>query len=246
MTALLASVCSAAEAEIAVSAGADLIDLKDPATGALGALPPATVVECVQRVAGRRPVSATIGDVRADAAQVTDGVARTAAAGVDLVKVGLFGAGPWRACLDALADYAPRVVVVLFCDQRVGFDMLLDLAALGFAGAMIDTADKRGGGLTAHMARDELVAFTRTCRQHGLLSGLAGSLRLADIEQLLPVAPDYLGFRTALCLQGERRSALDRTAVAAVRSAIPRVARLPIPMRSAPGSPADDRTAVRP
>lgn len=243
---MLASVCSAAEAEIAVSAGADLIDLKDPATGALGALPPATIAECVRQIAGRRPVSATIGDIGADAAQVTAGVARTAAAGVDLVKVGLFGTGPWRTCLEALSDYAPRVVVVLFCDQRAGFDMLPDLAAVGFAGAMIDTADKGSGGLTGHMTRGELVTFTRSCRQLGLLSGLAGSLRLADIDRLLPVAPDYLGFRTALCRQGERRSGLDSEAVAGVRSAIPRVARPPVRSWSGSGSPAGDRAAARP
>ena len=39
MTALLASVRSVAEAELALAGGADVIDLKDPSQGALGALP---------------------------------------------------------------------------------------------------------------------------------------------------------------------------------------------------------------
>lgn len=245
MTAMLASVCSATEAEIAFAAGADLIDLKDPAAGALGALPAATITDCVQRIAGRRPVSATIGDVTADVTRVAARVVSTLATGVDLVKVGLFGAGPWRTCLEALADHAPRIVVVLFCDQRIGFDMLPDLARVGFAGAMIDTADKRSGSLTAHMTHPELIAFTRQCHDLGLLSGLAGSLRLTDIAPLLPVAPDYLGFRTALCARGERRCALDRLAVSRVRSAIPAVAATSIVQRLGLAYPAAGRAAAR-
>ncbi len=41
MTRLLVSVRSAAEAEIALSAGADLIDVKEPSRGSLGAADPA-------------------------------------------------------------------------------------------------------------------------------------------------------------------------------------------------------------
>ena len=42
MTLFLASVRDVAEAETALLAGADIIDLKDPAQGALGAVDPAT------------------------------------------------------------------------------------------------------------------------------------------------------------------------------------------------------------
>ena len=57
---MLASVTSVAEAEAALAAGADLIDLKEPARGALGALDLDTVVAIVAAVGGRRPVSATV------------------------------------------------------------------------------------------------------------------------------------------------------------------------------------------
>ncbi len=54
MTLFLASVRDAAEAEMAIGAGADIIDLKDPGQGALGALAPDTIAACVRRVAGTR------------------------------------------------------------------------------------------------------------------------------------------------------------------------------------------------
>ena len=63
MTMMLASVRSLDEALFALEAGADLIDLKEPSHGALGALDHAAVRVCVQAIGGRRPVSATIGDI---------------------------------------------------------------------------------------------------------------------------------------------------------------------------------------
>ena len=62
LTLFLASVRDAEEAELALRAGADIVDLKDPEQGALGALTPDTIAACVKQVAGRAPVSATIGD----------------------------------------------------------------------------------------------------------------------------------------------------------------------------------------
>lgn len=55
MTALLASVMSPAEGRIALDGGVDIIDIKDPGAGVLGAVEPATLRRIVEQVAGRRP-----------------------------------------------------------------------------------------------------------------------------------------------------------------------------------------------
>ena len=47
MTRMLASVATLQEARLAAECGVDIIDLKNPSTGALGALPTETVVEIV-------------------------------------------------------------------------------------------------------------------------------------------------------------------------------------------------------
>ena len=103
MTGFLASVTSAAEAEIVLAAGADIIDLKDPHRGALGALPSLVIREAVRTVAGRRTVSATTGDLPMQPRVVADAVAEIADLGVDIVKVGLFAGGDPLACIAALA-----------------------------------------------------------------------------------------------------------------------------------------------
>jgi dihydroneopterin aldolase len=62
------------------------------------------------------------------------------------------------------------------------------------------------------------------CRGAGLLVGLAGSLAREDIPPLLQIDPDYLGFRGALCRNGERRQQLDASAFMLIREAIPETA----------------------
>ncbi|MGB9210468.1 MAG: (5-formylfuran-3-yl)methyl phosphate synthase, partial [Pseudolabrys sp.] len=90
MTLLLASVTGSREAELAVTHGADIIDLKDPSQGALGALELSVVCDAVSTIAGRRPTSAVIGDLPMEPGVIAAAVAATAKTGVDFVKVGLF------------------------------------------------------------------------------------------------------------------------------------------------------------
>ncbi|MGH6749891.1 MAG: (5-formylfuran-3-yl)methyl phosphate synthase, partial [Methyloceanibacter sp.] len=90
MTRFLASVRDVAEAETALAAGADIVDLKDPAKGALGALASDDIASCVAAIAGRAELSATVGDLEMDPATVLSAVRTTAATGVGYVKLGLF------------------------------------------------------------------------------------------------------------------------------------------------------------
>lgn len=222
MTALLASVASLAEVRLALAGGVDIIDLKDPGRGALGAWPAARIADAVALVAGRRPVSATGGDLPMEPALLAAAVARTAAAGVDVVKVGFFLGGERRACIRALAGEAARgvrLVAVLFADRDADLDLLPALAEAGFEGAMLDTADKGGRPLRACLGDERLARFTAAARAQGLTAGLAGSLTLDDVAPLLALAPDFLGFRRALCGHSGRDGSLDPAAVAALRAA---------------------------
>jgi uncharacterized protein (UPF0264 family) len=239
MTGMLASVRDPAEAALVLGAGADIVDLKDPRSGALGALPPETIAECVAAIDGRRPVSATVGDLPMVPSIVVPAVARMAALGLDFVKVGLFPGGDVAGSIDALASETAkgaRLVAVMFADRAPDFDLIDRLADRGFTGAMLDTADKHGGGLCDHLDHAALTHFVSRAKACGLITGLAGSLRLDDIPPLLRLGPDYLGFRGALCADGRRGRALDAAAVRAVRAAIDGAAADTATSKSAIGS----------
>ena len=90
MTRMLASVADAAEAEVVLQLGADVIDLKDPRRGALGAVPLDAAREALAVVARRRETSAALGDPPYDEHALA-GARAIAAMGVDTVKLAVDG-----------------------------------------------------------------------------------------------------------------------------------------------------------
>jgi dihydroneopterin aldolase len=223
MTSLLASVTGPAEAAIALDAGADIIDLKDPSAGAFGAVTEAVVRATVRAVAGRRPVSAVTGDLPPDPPLVVPAAQAMAATGVDYVKIGLFAQKGAADCIAALADLArrTRLVAVLFADRAPDFSLLPVLAEAGFHAVMLDTADKSGKRLLDHLDIPALARFVAAAHGAGLRAGLAGALEAPDVPRLLVLRPDILGFRGALCA-GRRAGAIDADATRAIRALIPR------------------------
>jgi uncharacterized protein (UPF0264 family) len=224
MTMMLASVRSLDEALIALEGGADLIDLKEPARGALGALDHAAVRICVQAVGGRRPVSATIGDLPSmDPQMMVEAVERMAATGVDFIKIGFFSHPQASECANALSRLASRtrLIAVMFADEPYDLASADVLSRNRFAGVMLDTAHKTGKTLCEWRTGKELADFVSRGRHSGLLTGLAGSLGREDIPPLLAIGPDYLGFRGALCRDGDRKRILHQEAFATIRAAIP-------------------------
>ena len=227
-TVVLASVRSADEAVLCVEAGPDLIDCKEPLGGALGALPYDVVAAIRQAVPRDIPVSATIGDLIPEPAAITAAVTAMSATGVDYVKIGIFPGGDARAAIETLAPLAGQrfqMVGLLLADCEPDFSLIQVMAHAGFAGVMIDTADKASGSLPSVMTPQGMSCFIETAHGAKLFAGLAGSLRLAHIASLLGLSPDLLGFRGALCRAGDRRGELDRASVEAVREAIPRGSR---------------------
>jgi (5-formylfuran-3-yl)methyl phosphate synthase len=223
MTRFLASVRDCAEAETALAAGADLIDLKDPRRGALGALDTHVIASCRTAIGGRAEISATVGDLPMEPQSVLSAVRATGATGVDYVKLGLFPGGNARGCLDLLSaeTRAVRLILVVFADILPGLDVVSEAASIGAAGVMLDTARKDGRTLLDHLPLEQVAEFVRAARGEGLLAGLAGSLRAADVPALLALKPDLLGFRGALCENGARGAKLEQKACMAIRKLIP-------------------------
>ncbi|MEQ1637402.1 MAG: (5-formylfuran-3-yl)methyl phosphate synthase [Methylococcales bacterium] len=223
MSKLLASVNSLAEAQLVLNIGVDIIDLKQPAQGALGALDLNSVTGIVSSVSGKCPVSATVGDLPMHPEIVFNAVKAMSQTGVDYIKIGFFPGGDWLASvkhLTVLTAQGHALIAVLFADTQPDFTFLHALKTAGFKGVMIDTMDKRLGSLTQILPKNDLITFIRHAKKLDLMSGLAGSLRLEDITGLLPLDADYLGFRGALCEQQQRTASLSASAIRAIKHAL--------------------------
>jgi uncharacterized protein (UPF0264 family) len=210
---VLVSVRDVSEALAAAAAGADVIDLKDPTIGALGGLPVSAirdVLAALRKTHAIQPVSATIGDVPAEARDVIfERVAAVADTGVDLVKVGVAPGSGAVALVHALARCGAPVVPVLFADD--GLDTDLVAAVLGhdaFPALMLDLSGKRGGSVLQRLPRADVERYVAAARARGTLCGIAGALMLDDVPTLRALAPDFAGFRSAVCV-GDRAGVLE-------------------------------------
>jgi (5-formylfuran-3-yl)methyl phosphate synthase len=222
-TRFLASVRDAAEATIALQAGADLIDFKEPSAGSLGAVDLTLLAKAVCFIAGRTKTSATIGDLPMESERLRKAVSSVGATGVDYIKLGVF---PDRRAKAAVAELAPvardhSLILVLFADGMPEFDAVALAAAIGAHGIMLDTMEKNGGSLLDHLEIGEIAQFVSRAREHGLIVGLAGSLKARHVAALLALRPSLLGFRSALCREGARETSIDFEACAGIRSLIP-------------------------
>jgi uncharacterized protein (UPF0264 family) len=214
MTALLVSVRDAAEAEDAVAAGADLLDIKEPRAGSLGAAAPETIAEIIGVVAGRRPLSAALGEL-ANGSLDLNFIAHE----VQFAKLGLAGcanratwAADWQRALGKLPTGIAPVAVVYADWQRAEAPPPGDVIAIGHrAGCramLIDTFDKRGPGLLGLWPLALLEKTIDAARSAEMLVVAGGQITDRDLPVLLPLAPDYIAVRGAVC-RGHRAGSLD-------------------------------------
>ena len=230
MTRLLVSVRDAHEAQIAVDSGADLIDLKEPERGPLGAVDPFVAEECLRMVDGRAPVSLALGELLEFGS--TD--ARQMPLGAAFAKLGLAGCAEhadwqvlWAAARSQFAADTDAVAVI-YADWQAAaapspeevLEAIADSERAGVNGyvcrpcrvVLVDTFDKSAGGLLDHWSIDDLSKFARRVRQTEMLLVLAGSLDHKAIKALLSLEPDYVGVRRAACVGG-RNGRLDASQV---------------------------------
>lgn len=221
---LLVSVRSPSEAAAALAGGADIIDVKEPERGPLGRADDETIRAVLDVVAGRRPVSAALGEL-------VDGESRPNDARLRFVKWGLArceripsgDAGSWRKTLTlelsrrakpqavvvAYADWQcaqapPAHEVVAFACQRPGNVLLVDTYCKEPA-----PRSPARPTLLDWLPASDIAAICKQCRAAKVRVALAGSLTLDEIKEMRFAEPNWFAVRGAVCATGDRRSEIE-------------------------------------
>ena len=222
MTQLLISVKNVEEALLALASGADIIDLKDPNVGALGALDMPTslaILAAIYRHASNQMTSTTVGENHANLNELIAAMQQRAAMAQVILKIAvsdLFYGTNFLVEMRKLVDAGVKIVAVFFADERVDLTLLPIIKRVGFYGAMLDTKHKHKN-LLQTQTKDDLYLFTHFCHQHHLKSGLAGSLQTQHIDSLTELSATYIGFRGGVCDNFERKSDLSGTKILEVK-----------------------------
>jgi uncharacterized protein (UPF0264 family) len=215
---LLISPKNEKEAVEAVAGGADIIDVKNPKEGPLGANFPWIIRRIRQVTPANIEVSCTVGEVPNLPGSMALASLGAAATGVNYIKAGFCGLKTleeavylMRNVTKAAKEYNPAIKVVAsgYADaSRVStVDPLLvpEIAYEAKADiAMLDTAIKDGKSLFTFLTKSQLRSFVDAAHSYGLKVALAGSLQKEDLPEVYALGADVAGVRAAACTLSDR------------------------------------------
>ncbi len=214
---LLVSPKDVEEAKAVIRGNADIIDVKNPKEGSLGANFPwiiKSIRELVEKEKGNgTKMSAAIGDFNYKPGTASLAALGAAAAGAEYIKVGLFKIKTKEEAIDLLSgvvkavkDFDPtkKVVSAFYADyKRINSISPFEIAAIGkevdIDVAMVDTGVKDGKTTLEFLNEEELRRFVSESRALGLETALAGSLKFEDVPTIKRIEPDIIGVRGMVC-----------------------------------------------
>lgn len=211
---LLVSVRDAAEAAWVARTDVAIVDVKEPRNGSLGSASPEVLRDVANVVAGRKPLSAALGELHDDDVCVR---CRDLPAEYAFAKIGLASMAQlsdwrerWR---DAIAQVPARCasVAVVYADWQTCFapspsEILEVGSTLGCRALLVDTYDKSRGGLFARFAAEELRFLFECANALGMRTVAAGSLSLDAALHCRALGANLVAARGALCGAGRESS----------------------------------------
>lgn len=201
---LLVSVRSVEEANLAGELGVDLIDLKEPRLGSLGATSPDIWQAVVAKWHTQTRVSLALGEL--PQVSCVDQVPGE----TDSVKIGLAGCSRrpcWQQELSTLFEQLPtgvQRVAVYYADAHLADspsvnDVLHMAQQLDCQTFLIDTYDKSAGSVFTHMSTTQLKNLRSRLAGEGLQFAIAGSLRREHLPSVAQIQPDIVAVRGVVC-----------------------------------------------
>lgn len=205
---LLVSVRSVQEARIAAESGVDVIDLKEPAAGALGACQPEIWRSCWAEVPFRGRWSAALGEATA-AIPLASHVppqfrfAKAGPAGIcqtaQLIDL-------WHT-LAGILKQNTELVPVAYADFKqancLSPETILTAAGQFAANTvLLDTFSKTGRSSIEILGQQRLTELLAQCQALKLNLVLAGSLAADDISKLVELGVKQVGVRGCVCVGG--------------------------------------------
>lgn len=215
---LLVSAINLKEAKEATLGGADILDVKNPKEGSLGANFPWIIKEISDYAKDNLIVSTTIGDVPYKPGTVSLAALGSAVSGSNYVKVGLYGTKNYDEALEVMDAVVKTIreydenITVVSCGYADAYkiDSILPEEIPNVAKdsgsdiAMLDTYIKDGHRLTDHLTEEKLNEFVQKSHDFGLKVALAGSVNKNDVAMLKRIGCDIMGVRGCVCTEGDR------------------------------------------
>ncbi len=211
-TGLLVSVRNVTEAACALNGGADVIDVKEPNHGALGAASIGTITAIVESVGGRVPVSAACGELTDPNTFACEDLPP-----ISFAKLGLAGCdsiSDWRTRFSETWQRLPETigrVAVAYGDwKNCGAPPPEEVILAGVENecsyVLLDTNCKTQC-LFDYCTEKQLDEWSKLTKTHNMRLVVAGSIRKEQFPLIVDRwTPEYVAVRGAACTGGRNSS----------------------------------------
>ena len=213
---ILVSFKSLQEISINILDFVDIIDLKNPKKGSLGAWNISEINKAVKIFGKKKFLSATIGDVK-ERKKIIENLFMFDQIGLDFIKFGVFINNEIE-MIELLREISERnfktqLVPVIFADNHnlleITKNNLRKIKELNFNFLLLDTFLKKKGNLMQECSFNFLSNFIKESRELDIAVGLAGKLKTKQIPQLFKLRAKIIGFRSAVCEKNDRCSLIS-------------------------------------
>ncbi|MCA9040257.1 MAG: (5-formylfuran-3-yl)methyl phosphate synthase [Planctomycetaceae bacterium] len=226
--ALLVSVRDEKEAKIALDAGVDLLDVKEPQHGPLGRAATDVLTEIAALKAAFPTVhfSAALGELQRGSSEKAP---LALPAEYDFVKTGLSDCHSdprWsekfsqfrKSISEFIRPGTVRWVAVAYadhesCNAPLPETVLRVAIETNCDGLLVDTWSKSGLSTFDYLPEAQLKSLRQKCRESGLFFALAGSIKQVHLERVVEIDPDIVAVRGAVCEEQLRTSEISLSAI---------------------------------
>lgn len=197
---------------------ADIVDLKNPNIGALGAWKKKDIILALRRFKSKKIISATLGNIK-DLKILEKKLFEYDELGLSFLKIGCFfnSISELKDLISVIKKKKnkTKMVLVFFAENYKLLDELNNnwniLLNGNFDNILIDTLDKKKDGLLKKININFLELFIKNAEKIGINVGLAGKIKFSELIKIKNLKPKIVGFRSAICEKRKRSSEVSST-----------------------------------
>ena len=194
----------------------DILDLKDPDKGAIGSWEIKNLKKIIRKFGNKIKISATLGD-EDKVYKILNKLKLFDSLKLDYIKFGIFAneIGQLTFLLNSIKKrkFKTELVPVIFIENKFLRNFVAEnikvFKKFGYNFLLLDTFSKDAGNIFEICSEDYLKILLKQSLLNNLSIGLAGKLNLSNISQLVELQPKIVGFRSAVCVDENRKKELS-------------------------------------
>ena len=194
----------------------DILDLKNPDKGSIGSWEIKNLKKIISKFGNKIKISATLGD-EDKVYKILNKLKLFDSLKLDYIKFGVFTDNIVQLTflLNSIKKrkFKTELVPVIFIENKFlrNFvaENLKEFKKFGYNFLLLDTYSKDAGNIFDICSKDYLKILLNQSLLNNLSIGLAGKLDISNISQLAELQPKIIGFRSAVCVDGNRRKELS-------------------------------------